>query len=142
MRMLRHCLDFPRVKCYSTCIKSLNKGKQTPDILIHAHVYYPELWDELADCIDNIDQSFDLYVTTVCPNDALMRKITDRFAGAKILVCENKGFDIAPFFKVLDSVDLDSYRYLIKIHTKSNISQKIFLNGYDVFSAKWRNSLL
>ena len=34
-----------------------------PDILIHAHVYYPELWDELADCIGNIAADFDLYVT-------------------------------------------------------------------------------
>ena len=113
-----------------------------PDILIHAHVYYPELWDELADCIGNIDADFDLYVTTVGTNTVLNQKITSRFAGAKILACENKGFDIAPFFKVLDSVDLDSYRYLVKIHTKRNISQKIFLNGYNVFGTKWRDSLL
>lgn len=114
-----------------------------PDILIHAHVYYPELWDELADCIGNIDADFDLYVTTVGENAALNQKITGRFAGAKILACENKGFDIAPFFKVLDAVDLDAYRYLVKIHTKRNVSYAgMFPNGYDLSDDGWRESLL
>ena len=114
-----------------------------PDILIHAHVYYPELWDELADCIGNIDADFDLYVTTVGTNTVLNQKITSRFAGAKILACENKGFDIAPFFKVLDSVDLDAYRYLVKIHTKRDVSYAaVFPNGYDLSGDGWRESLL
>ena len=114
-----------------------------PDILIHAHVYYPELWDELADCIGNIDESFDLYVTTVGADAALKQKITNRFANAKILACENKGFDIAPFFKVLDAVDLDAYRYLIKIHTKRDVPYAaLFPNGYDLSDDGWRESLL
>lgn len=114
-----------------------------PDILIHAHVYYPELWDELADCIGNIDADFDLYVTTVGTNTVLNQKITSRFAGAKILACENKGFDIAPFFKVLDAVDLDVYRYLVKIHTKRDVSYAaVFPNGYDLSGDGWRESLL
>lgn len=111
-------------------------------VLIHAHVFYPEMWEELADCIANVDLPFDLFVTTVCDIPELTEKIERRFANAKMIVCENKGFDIAPFFKVLNGVDLDDYAYIVKLHSKRDFPFTMFINGKDVCGTTWRDLLL
>lgn len=109
---------------------------------ICAHVYYPEMWDELADCIAAAPAPFDLYVTTVRESPELTQKIKSRFPAAQIIVCENKGFDVAPFFKVLNTVDLDSYAYVVKLHTKRDIKFTMYVNGRNVWQSAWREMLL
>jgi len=85
---------------------------------VHVHVYYPELWPELAAAIRNICGAIDLYVTMVKEGPALQQSILSEFPQAKILLVPNIGWDILPFLKVLKQVNLSQYDYLVKLHTK------------------------
>lgn len=110
--------------------------------LVYAHVYYPEMWDELADCVAAAPSPFDLYVTIVRESPDLEQKVKSRFPAAQMIVCEYKGFDIAPFFKVLNTVDLDDYAYVVKLHTKRDMKFTMYVNGRNVWQNTWRELLL
>lgn len=111
-------------------------------MLVHAHVYYPELWDELCSCIKNMrSYRFDLFVTLVEKHTEIERKIRADFPNAKIVHVENKGHDVGPFISVINDIDLNKYSYVVKLHTKRNVPEET-----DVFrllwNEKWRSHLL
>lgn len=111
-------------------------------ILVHVHVFYAELWDELAKCVQNIKPfPFVLYVTMVKADDTLKAKILEAFPSAHIEVVENRGFDVAPFLYVINNIDLDEFSYIVKLHTKRDIlsSKEAFKN---LFGNLWRKKLL
>lgn len=111
-------------------------------ILVHVHVFYAELWDELAKCVQNIKPfPFVLYVTMVKADDTLKAKILEAFPSAHIEVVENRGFDVAPFLHVINNLDLDEFSYIVKLHTKRDIlsSKEAFKN---LFGNLWRKKLL
>lgn len=96
--------------------------ENTKPILVHVHIYYPEMWYELRQCIQNIvPHSFDLYVTMVEEHQDIITDIKDSFPSAKIKVVENRGYDIYPFIKILNNLDMDDYSYVIHLHTKRDM---------------------
>lgn len=111
-------------------------------ILIHAHIFYEEMWPQLASCIGNVDQKYDLYVTVPKNRSALFSLVSTSFPQAKIVCCENRGYDIAPFIEVLNQVNLDDYSYIIKIHTKRDMDSDFILNGFNLSGGRWREKLL
>jgi len=58
-------------------------------------------------------------------------------------LCENRGYDIGPFFYALNKVNLDSYKYIIKLHTK-NTSSRICgnINGYPLNDKQFSDILI
>ncbi len=112
-------------------------------ILVHVHIYYIYLWEELKHCLDNISIPYDLYVTMVEDNKQLKQGILEYNNQAIIEVVENRGFDIGPFIHVLNKVDLDKYEYVVKLHTKRDYPKSIcILNNFDISGDKWRKYLL
>lgn len=118
-------------------------------ILVHLHLYYPEIYKELESCILNLtpEFDFDLFVTIPEKNLNLKPQILSTFPKAQIQVVENLGYDIFPFIKVIKSVNLDDYSYVIKLHTKRDLNKF----KYDLFSitktkwfgnSNWREGLL
>ena len=113
--------------------------------LVIAHVYYHELWNLLDSCIQNLEKdSFDLIVTTSDNLDSLTTKVKQHYPNARVELCENIGYDIWPFIKVLKTVNLDEYEFLIKIHTKRDMGKIIVVidNKYFFRGQYWRNLLL
>lgn len=110
-------------------------------ILIHAHVFYPELWKEISDCIHAIHDPFDLFVTTIQGEKKLQEEIKSTFPKAFVLECSNKGFDVFPFIYVINRINLSDYDFIIKLHTKRNI-EKAFINGFDLSGNRWRKEAL
>lgn len=113
--------------------------------LVIAHVYYHELWNLLDSCIQNLEKdSFDLIVTTSDNLDSLSVKVKQHYPNARVELCENRGYDIWPFIKVLKTVNLDEYEFLIKIHTKRDMGKIIAVidNKYFFRGQYWRNLLL
>lgn len=114
------------------------------NILVHAHVFYPDIWSELEECIANIaPQHYDLYVTLVEKNVALEKQIKAFNPQVTILTIDNVGFDVGPFIHVLNQVDLTQYTHIIKLHTKRNVP----IGGrvakkYDAAGNLWRSYLL
>lgn len=110
-------------------------------VLIHAHVYYPERWEELKQLILQIED-FDLYITVaehLAEEKAVMQ---NDFPCAKIFSVPNRGYDIAPFLFVLKHADLDNYEYVLKLHTKRMVPDGEYLNRYLMSGDRWKNYLL
>lgn len=110
--------------------------------MVHAHVYYVWMWDELKDCIKNISLPYDLFVTLIAEDENLRQKILDFNPQAQIRVVENRGYDVWPFIDTLNRVNLDDYAYVIKIHTKRDTDTYHVGNGYSFENDGWRRALL
>lgn len=110
-------------------------------IAVIVHVYYRELWKELADCIANFPENdTDVFVTIVSDNQCFKAEILSRFPRANIRVVENRGYDVAPFLSVLRAVDLSKYEYVAKLHTKRD--DACWVNYLPFVKSAWRKRLL
>lgn len=107
-----------------------------------AHVFYPEMWPELAECIRNIDGERDVLFTFV--DAAAVAAARRDFPDARFVECENRGFDVWPFLKALGCLRLDDYDAIVKLHTKRDIAFGFDcrFNGCDFNGPNWRNRLL
>lgn len=113
--------------------------------LVIAHVYYHEMWSILDNCIQNLPKdSFDLIVTTTSNIDSLATNVRKHYPLARVELCENRGYDIWPFIKVLKSVNLDEYEFVVKIHTKRDMGKVVAIidNRYFFKGSSWRDMLL
>lgn len=104
-------------------------------VLVVAHVFYPELWEDLAQRIERIPGPRDLIVTLVTGySGALAEAIVARFPGAGILELPNRGRDMYPLVHVIDAGLVGDYDAVLKLHTKASVHR---LDG-----AAWRERLL
>ena len=92
-------------------------------ICVFAHVYYAELWDELAQHIANLpEEIYDLYVNIA--ESGATRKITpairSKFPNAKIQVNKNCGRDIGGFFQLWENIQVEDYHAVCLLHTKKS----------------------
>lgn len=112
-------------------------------ILVHLHIYYPHLYKELREYVSNISpHKFDLFVTMVEEHSDIISDIKATFSNAKIEIVENRGYDVGPFIRVLNQVNLDDYSYVVKLHTKRDMAKGSLLHYFDVSGSKWRNYAL
>ena len=90
-----------------------------PKICVHLHIYYTEQIPYMLKQLKNIvDCDWDLFVTISEDKKEFVNKILEFKPDAKILLVDNSGYDIVPFIKVLKSIDLSDYDYILKLHTK------------------------
>ena len=83
-------------------------------ILVHCHIYYPELWSELKSCIMNINpHPFQLYVTMVEKHQNIIKDIEKTFKDVHIDVVKNQGYDLGPFIYIINKLNLDDYSYIV-----------------------------
>ena len=92
-------------------------------ICVFAHVYYAELWDELARYIANLpEEIYDLYVSIV--ESGATRKITpairSKFPNARVQVNKNFGRDIGGFFRLWENIQVENYHAVCLLHTKKS----------------------
>ena len=110
-----------------------------PPLCVLAHVYYPELWNELAGYVGNLPKDmYDLYVNLVDTtfDHEIVSRIRDRFPSARIYVSENRGRDIGGHVRLLENVRIEDYRMFGLVHTK--VSSHV--TGEK--AARWRSRLL
>jgi len=108
--------------------------KKIRSVAVLCHVYYPELWDELATRIMNISLPCELFVS-IPENvaDELKSLILEDFPSANIRVVENVGGDIYPFILFLNDIQLKGHEVFCKLHTKK---------GRTDYGTIWREVLL
>ena len=109
-------------------------------ILAIVHIYYPEMWDELKSCLNNITLPYDLYVTTVEQNQSLQDDVKNFKSDVHFEVVENRGYDVGPFIHIINQVNLDEYEYVIKLHTKRDVLSEPYFRGMK--NDIWRKNLL
>ncbi|NMA32649.1 MAG: hypothetical protein GX944_01820 [Alphaproteobacteria bacterium] len=116
-------------------------------IVAHLHLYYLDQVDMLLDKLVGIKDLcvLDLIVTIQQKEPEIESKIKLKFPNAKIIIVKNVGADIWPFIVMLNSVNLENYDYLIKIHTKRFVKLKtsrIPETNIKINGTKWRDYLL
>lgn len=90
-----------------------------PEIAVHLHLYYTDMWEEISGYLRNLDGvPYDLYVTLSEENPKTENKIKTFNKNARIWITENRGYDIGPFTDFLHRINSDDYKYILKIHTK------------------------
>lgn len=92
-------------------------------LCVLAHVYYPELWDELSEYLSNLPvEAYDLYVNLVdsSVSQALITRIREAFPPAKVYISENIGRDIGGFCQLLRNLRMEDYSLFCLVHTKKS----------------------
>lgn len=105
------------------------------------HVFYPEMWPELRDCLKIVSPD-DLTVTYVDEKSVVEAKRD--FPSARFILCENRGYDVWPFVTALKAIDPEAFDLVIKLHTKRDImkSHPFVMNGALLNGSAWRDYLL
>ena len=77
------------------------------------------MWQELKSYLLNLEEgSYDLVVTLSKENEELKKEILLLNPNSKIILCENRGYDVWPFIKALNEVNLDNYSKMLLDKTK------------------------
>lgn len=121
---------------------SRNKNKK---ILVHLHLYYVSQWKTIASYLKNLaPYDYDLVVTYTDQEWADRGEDEDIRIfkkGAELVFVENRGFDLAPFIKVISERDLGRYDVVFKIHTKRSIHGKVYYEQLYMEGTQWRQYL-
>lgn len=89
--------------------------------VVFAHVFYPEIWEEMAEYLDKA-QLVHRLVVTVSPGTP--RPIIPKSAIAwEMMEVENRGRDVRPFLQALRNTTFD-YELGLKIHTKRSVHRE------------------
>jgi hypothetical protein len=115
-------------------IQPLRRGR-SGRVLVIAHVFYPEIWPELAVRIERIPAPYDVVVTLVEGHSAgLVDRIVAQFPNVVIETLPNRGRDIWPLVHVAELGLIGDYDAVLKLHTKRSVHR---LDG-----DAWRERLL
>jgi len=106
----------------------IRKERATPpevkhDTAIVVHLFYPDVWEEIAAYLQTLPKNYDLYITV--PEELPEHHLTDlleTIPEASFFMVENRGRDVLPFLLLLKHIGTDSYRYLCKLHTKKSVT--------------------
>lgn len=113
-------------------------------LAVHLHLYYTEQLPNILKYLRNMeDVDYDLFVTMIEANKDIEEQIKAFNKETKIWVVENRGYDIGPFIDFLHKINLDDYKYILKLHTKGNTSfNHVKLNGKRLNNKLWGSVLL
>jgi glycosyltransferase involved in cell wall biosynthesis len=107
-------------------------------ICVLLHLYYIEMFDELASYIENIEFETDVVInlvdTTWAPE--LYHEIFNHFPEARVIISPDQGRDIGGFSRLLSFVDFRRYDLFLFIHSKR--SPQLF----EYQGRRWRQGLL
>nr|MBQ0091005.1 glycosyltransferase [Candidatus Enterousia merdequi] len=131
----------------SGCDLLLSTPDMTKPILVITHIYYTDQLDLLVNSLKNIHYNYELYVTSDIKNKKIIsEKISKQKSDFHFIASENIGYDIWPFIKVINNIDLSKYSCVIKLHTKRDMPNTKYFefgNGYFMKQgSRWRENLL
>ena len=112
-------------------------------ILVHLHLFYQDMLPEMLGLLRNLeDYDYDLFAT-VCKASHETLDCLRRFKPeVTIIDVENRGYDVAPFVKVLQLADLKQYDYIIKLHSKQTLKRRAWLKNTSFKGDGWRKALV
>lgn len=101
---------------------SLTNSPATKRLAVLVHIYYFDLWSELASYIQNIPSDFDLYINIVASiwYPQMHDIIRQDFPQARIIVSANRGKDIGGHLSSMRHLDFAQYDLMCLLHTKKS----------------------
>ena len=108
-------------------------------LAVHLHLYYLEQLPEILEYLQSLkEQDYDLFVTMIKHVEEAEKAIKYFNPKAEIFILPNQGYDVGPFIEFLHKIDLEKYSYILKIHTKGNVSQNhTWLNKHRLDNKLW-----
>ncbi len=101
-------------------------------VLVVLHLFYERAWPVVRAYLENLSPyHYDLVVTVPrggC-SERTLDAVRDFMPSARIVECENRGFDVGPFACALNEVRLDDYDIVFKLHSKGIRRPSIFVYG-------------
>lgn len=112
-------------------------------LAVHLHLYYFEQLPEILGYLKSLSETdYDLFVTMVEENEKVVSEIKVVYPNAHIMIVPNYGYDVGPFIEFLHQIDLDKYDYILKIHSKKDVSKnRTRLNGNRMDNRLWKKIL-
>lgn len=119
--------------------KQIIKNKNVK-ILVYIHIFYIKSIKEIKEYLKNLEPySYDLIVT--CTKGVYEKEITDIIKkikeNATIIPCQNRGYDIGPFFEILNKVNLNNYDILFKLQSKGTFHRTSYIYGQIFKDRDW-----
>jgi tetratricopeptide (TPR) repeat protein len=126
----------------SSIIKSshttYNTTNTTEKLAVLVHIYYFELWREIWNYIQNIEEEYDLFINIVATvwNPVIHKQIKEDAPQARITISKNCGRDLGGHLASMDTLDFRKYDLFCLVHTKKSphLTEKT--------STLWRQDLL
>ena len=124
LRMLRE-----RDEGMKACAEEVERNRDVR-IAVLLHLYYDSAWQTIVRYLDNLKPyAYDLVVT------ATEERISGRTLAAvrayapsvRIVSCANRGYDVWPFVRALEEIDLSRYDVVFKLHSKGISRPFIFM---------------
>ncbi|WP_417603910.1 glycoside hydrolase family 99-like domain-containing protein [Primorskyibacter flagellatus] len=131
---LPEVVEVPQTKM--PVLRGHDTGGTAPYAIV-IHIYYPDLWEEFRETLEQVKIDHDLYITITYRGDEtddLASKIKKQFPNALVASMPNRGRDILPFVHLVNSGMLDSYKAVAKFHTKKS--------PHRADGDKWRRHLI
>ncbi len=85
------------------------------------HMYYPDLANEIASLLSNIEFNYDLFISLPIEKANSEQEIKRIFPNARIFQIINRGRDILSFVQLLPGLIENKYKVTLKIHTKKSL---------------------
>lgn len=108
--------------------------KKRSAVAIILHVFYWEMFAEMAASIRQLPESADVYVSVPEIHAGRVSEVFDVFPEAAVMVVENRGRDVAPFLAIFREIAGLGYERVLKLHTKKS--------SHRVDGAQWREDIL
>lgn len=90
-------------------------------VLAVAHVYYPEMTDEILDRFETLPPGWDLVITTPeqARREAIQQVLHRRGVTGEVRLVDNRGRDISAFYVgCRDLIEGDEHDVIVKLHSK------------------------
>ncbi|MGL4318366.1 MAG: rhamnan synthesis F family protein [Pseudomonas sp.] len=88
-------------------------------LAVAVHIFYPELWPEIARRLRNLPFDFDLFITTSAEcRQSLQAQLANDALSAEIIEVANRGYDLLPFLQLLPRLQEGGYDLVCKVHSK------------------------
>lgn len=93
----------------------------SPRIAVALHLYYVDLWSEIATLLRRWRAPFTLFLTLTADNPELAARARSAFPGAVVRTVDNRGRDVQPFLLLLEEGAFDPFELVCKIHGKRSL---------------------
>jgi len=98
---------------------------ETAKIAVIIHAFHMDVFREIVETLGNGDSRLRVFVTTTQEREAEAKEILAQTPfEATVHVYDNHGRDVLPFLSLLKEIDLASYAFILKLHTKKSLHRQ------------------
>lgn len=96
------------------------KRQKSKKLAVIVHLYYTDMWDEIAERLARISQPFDLFITLNERDSIFVPTVSDKKVVINTYVVPNRGRDVLPFLFMAKIANAAGYEQVLKIHSKKS----------------------